>query len=154
MEQDKKMKWSYWSIRGAIVAMILLLCVAAFEFFTVCRLGRGGEFCGLITIVSGIILVILYFIYFFLGIPVILKSRSLKLNQATSRKRAIWLGLKLGLIPFSVGTILVLREFYNRWTTGIVGSDDLFFATIYSMIFTLIVILIGWIIGKIKFKNQ
>ncbi len=125
-----------------------------FEFFTVCRLGRGGEFCGLITIISGIILVILYLIYFFLGIPVILKSRRLKLSQSASGKRAIWLGLEFGLIPFSIGAILVLRELYSRFSTGITGGDDLFFAVIYSLVFTFIAILVGWIVGKIKFKNQ
>ncbi len=153
MDQDKRNKWSYWVKKGAIVATILLLAVTLFDFVLVGLIG-GGEFLGFITVISGIILVILYLIYFLLGIPIILKSRRLKLSQATSGKRAIWLGLKFGLIPFSIGTILVLRELYSRLNTGITGSDDLFFAVIYGLIFTLIAILIGWIVGKIKFRNQ
>ena len=151
MEQDKN-RWSYWSSKGAIVALILLLCVAAFDFIVVGLMG-GGEFLGVITIFSFLILVFLYLVYLFLGIPVILKSQSLKSNQAASGKRAIWLGLKLGLIPFSIGTTLVLYELF-QWLRLGYGGSNWYVAAILTLAFTLFAILIGWIIGKIKFKSQ
>ncbi len=149
MEQDKN-RWPYWAKKGAIVVAILLLAIALFDFVSVGLMG-GGEFLGFITFFGLLILIFLYLVYLFLGIPIILRSRAASQEQLP-KKRAIWLGLKFGLIPFSAGTIFVLYELYHRLSTGL-GGDNLSFAVFYTLVFTLFAILIGWIIGKIKFKS-